>query len=163
MGSAKLPTRLLPACPKPSAYFSLYSLSHVQLLQSHGLWPARLLCPWDSSGKNIGVGCRFLLQGIFRPRNQTRVSCIAGRFFTDCAEESPPASGCVTHPRTRLIHFQDPKWVPLPGLPTTQPQFTSLRNPRVLLSLFPGLSTSTKQPQPHKQHSSVGPNIGNSI
>ena len=27
--------------------------------------PARLLCPWNSLGKNTGVGCRFLLQGIF--------------------------------------------------------------------------------------------------
>ena len=26
---------------------------------------SRLLCPWDFSGKNTGVGCRFLLQGIF--------------------------------------------------------------------------------------------------
>ena len=26
------------------------------------LW---LLCPWDSPGKNTGVGCHFLLQGIF--------------------------------------------------------------------------------------------------
>ena len=24
-----------------------------------------LLCPWDSPGKNTGVGCRALLQGIF--------------------------------------------------------------------------------------------------
>ena len=24
----------------------------------------RLLCPWEFSGKNIGVGCHFLLQGI---------------------------------------------------------------------------------------------------
>ena len=30
-----------------------------------GLWPARLLCPWDSPGKNTGGGCHFLLQGIF--------------------------------------------------------------------------------------------------
>ena len=31
------------------------------------LWTAasRLLCPWDSPGKNTGVGCRALLQGIF--------------------------------------------------------------------------------------------------
>ena len=28
-------------------------------------WPASLLCPWDSSGKNTGVDCHFLLQGIF--------------------------------------------------------------------------------------------------
>ena len=26
---------------------------------------SRLLCPWDSPGKNTGVGCHFLLQGIF--------------------------------------------------------------------------------------------------
>ena len=34
-------------------------------LWSHGLYPARLLCSWNSPGKNIGVGCHFLLQGIF--------------------------------------------------------------------------------------------------
>ena len=27
--------------------------------------PPRLLCPWDSPGKNTGVGCHALLQGIF--------------------------------------------------------------------------------------------------
>ena len=31
----------------------------------HELELARPLCPWDSPGKNTGVGCRFLLQGIF--------------------------------------------------------------------------------------------------
>ena len=34
-------------------------------LQPHGLWPARLLCPWNSPSKNTGVGCHSLLQGIF--------------------------------------------------------------------------------------------------
>ena len=34
-------------------------------LWPHGLWPARLLCPWDFPGKNTGVFCNFLLQGIF--------------------------------------------------------------------------------------------------
>ena len=34
-------------------------------LQPCGLQPARLLCPWDSSCKNTGVGCLALLQGIF--------------------------------------------------------------------------------------------------
>ena len=31
-------------------------------LQPSGLWLTRLLCPWDSPGKNTGVGCHFLLQ-----------------------------------------------------------------------------------------------------
>ena len=35
-------------------------------LRLHGLQPARLLCPWDSLGKNTGVGCHALLQGIFQ-------------------------------------------------------------------------------------------------
>ena len=34
-------------------------------LRPHGLQPARLLCPWDSSGKITGIGCHTLLQGIF--------------------------------------------------------------------------------------------------
>ena len=28
----------------------------------HGLQPTRFLRPWDSPGKNTGVGCHFLLQ-----------------------------------------------------------------------------------------------------
>ena len=31
----------------------------------HGPYPAGLLCPWDFPGKSTGVGCHFLLQGIF--------------------------------------------------------------------------------------------------
>ena len=34
-------------------------------MHPHGLQPARLLCPWDSPGKNTGVGCHALLQEIF--------------------------------------------------------------------------------------------------
>ena len=47
-----------------SAYAGLVVklLSH---LPPHGLWPTRLLCPWDFPGKNAGVGCHLLHQGIF--------------------------------------------------------------------------------------------------
>ena len=31
-------------------------------MRSHTRQPSRLLCPWDSPGKNTGVGCHFLLQ-----------------------------------------------------------------------------------------------------
>ena len=34
-------------------------------LWPHGLYPTRLLFPWNSPSKNTGVGCDFLLQGIF--------------------------------------------------------------------------------------------------
>ena len=35
----------------------------------------------DSSGKNTGVGCHALFQGIFPTRDWNQVSCIAGGFF----------------------------------------------------------------------------------
>ena len=34
-------------------------------LRPHGLQSTRFLCPWDFPGKDTGVGCHFLLQGIF--------------------------------------------------------------------------------------------------
>ena len=46
---------------------------------------ARYLCPWDSPGKNTGVGCRALLQGIFLIRVEAASltsPALAGGFFT---------------------------------------------------------------------------------
>ena len=34
-------------------------------LRPHGLQSVRLLCPWSFPDTNTGVGCHFLLQGIF--------------------------------------------------------------------------------------------------
>ena len=53
--------------------------------QTYGLQPARLLCPRDSPGENIGVHCHFLLQGIFPPQGLNPISyspALTGRFFT---------------------------------------------------------------------------------
>ena len=44
-------------------------------LQPHGLRPTRLLCPWDSPGKNTGVGCHALLQGIFPTQGLGLLHC----------------------------------------------------------------------------------------
>ena len=47
---------------------SMCMLSHYVMSDSlwlHGLQPVRLLCPWDFPGKNTGVCCHVLLQGIF--------------------------------------------------------------------------------------------------
>ena len=40
------------------------SRCRVRLFSTPWLQPTRI-CPWDSPGKNTGVGCHFLLQGIF--------------------------------------------------------------------------------------------------
>ena len=52
------------------------------------LWtiPASFLCPWDSPGKNTGVGCHALLQGIFptqglSPHSLLSPALASGFFF----------------------------------------------------------------------------------
>ena len=45
----------------------LYVCVHAQLCPTFcNPMPAMLLCPWDFPGKNTGVGCHFLIQGILR-------------------------------------------------------------------------------------------------
>ena len=53
-------------------------LSGVWLLATPWTVASRLLCPWDSPGKNTGVGCHALLQGIFPTQgsNPSLFSCI---------------------------------------------------------------------------------------
>ena len=61
--------------------------------------PTRLLSPWDSSGKNTGVGCHFLLQGIVLAQGSNLSflyhPALAGGFFT-----AAPAQGRVQAPGT---------------------------------------------------------------
>ena len=70
---------LIPAYNSSSPTFFIFSckitlsialccvvLSHSVMSDSlgpHGLYPTRLLYPWDFPGKNPGVGSHFLLQG----------------------------------------------------------------------------------------------------
>ena len=58
-------------------------------MQPHRRWPTRLPRPWDSPGKNTGVGCHFLLQ------------CMKGK------SESEVAQSCLT--------LRDPMVCSLPG------------------------------------------------
>ena len=51
----------------------------------------------DSPGKNTGVGCRALLQGIFPTRDRTQVSHIVGRFFTIWATRKAQRSMSLYH------------------------------------------------------------------
>ena len=43
--------------------------------------PSRLFRPWNFPGKNTGVGCHFLLQGIF-PTQRSNFPVLGGGFFT---------------------------------------------------------------------------------
>ena len=59
-------------------------------VRPHRRQPTRLLRPWDSPGKNTGVGCHFLLQC----RKVKSLSCV--RLFATpwtAAYQSPPSMG----------------------------------------------------------------------
>ena len=54
-------------------------------LQTHGLYPTRLLCPWESPGKTTGVGCHARFLGLPDPRikpESLMSPALASGFFT---------------------------------------------------------------------------------
>ena len=60
-------------------------------LRPNGLYsPSGFSIHEDSPGKNTEVGSLSLLQGIFPTHGLNRVSCIAGRFFTNRAIREAP-------------------------------------------------------------------------
>ena len=83
----------------------------VDSLQSHGLQPARFLCPWNFPGKNTGAGCHFRLQGIL-PRTELMSlmsPALVGGFFTiNTTWEGSLAGlrGCSRSPMCRQYRFQ---------------------------------------------------------
>ena len=64
----------------------LSPFSRVQLFVIPWTVAHQLLCPWDSPGKNTGVGCHALLQGIFPTQGLNLCLLyflpLAGGFFT---------------------------------------------------------------------------------
>ena len=51
-------------------------------LRPYGLQAVGLHCPWNFPGKNTGMGCHFLFQGIFLTQGLNPHLCTVGRFFT---------------------------------------------------------------------------------
>ena len=59
-------------------------------VRPHRRQPTRLPCPWDSPGKNTGVGCHFLLQCVkAKSESEVAQSCPTLSDPMDC---SPPGS-----------------------------------------------------------------------
>ena len=55
-------------------------------VRPHGLQPTRLLRPWDSPGKNTGVGCHFLLQCMkVESESEVAQSCLTLSDPMDCS------------------------------------------------------------------------------
>ena len=80
-------------------------------VRSHRWQPTRLLRPWDSPGKNTGVGCHFLLQ-CMKVKSESEVvqSCPTLRNSMD---SSPPGSSVHGIFQARVLEwgaiaFSDP-------------------------------------------------------
>ena len=66
-------------------------------VQPHRRQPNRLLCPWDSPGKNTGMGCHFLLQ-CMKMKSESEVAqwCLTLRLLVTpwtAAYQAPPSVG----------------------------------------------------------------------
>ena len=71
----------------------LSHFSHVQLCDPiDGSPPGS--CPWDSPGKNTGVGCHFLLQCMkVKSEREATQSCPTLSDPMDCSHQAPPSMG----------------------------------------------------------------------
>ena len=55
-------------------------------VRPHRQQPTRLPCPWDSPGKNTGVGCHFLLQCMkVKSESEVAQSCLTLSDPMDCS------------------------------------------------------------------------------
>ena len=84
-------------------------------VRPHRRQPTRLLRPWDSPGKNTGVGCHFLLQ-CMKVKSESEVAQ-SGPTLHDPMDCSPPGSAVHGISQARVL-----EWVPLlpPMWSTTQ-------------------------------------------
>ena len=85
------------------------SVMSVSLLP-HGLQSARLLCQWGFPGKNTGMSCHFLLQGIFPTQG-------LNPGFLHCSQSvSSVTQSCPTLRLHRLQHTRPPCPSPTSGV-----------------------------------------------
>ena len=63
-------------------------------VRPHRQQPTRLRCPWDSPGKNTGVGCHFLLQHMkVKSESEVAQSCLTLLDPMDCSPPGSPVRG----------------------------------------------------------------------
>jgi len=99
---------LLP--PSTVAAAAAKSLQSCLTLRLHSRQPNRLLRPWDSPGKNTGVGCHFLLQ-CMKVKSESEDAQLCPT-LCDPIDGSPPGSTAVPGiPQARTL-----EWVAISSL-----------------------------------------------
>ena len=110
-------TRLHPALHSFPGYVAATakSLSVVSdSVRPHRGQPTRLRHPWDSLGKNTGVGCHFLLQ-CMKMKGESEVAqlCLTLSDPMDC---SPPGSSIHGILQTRVLEWGAIAYTQFPGM-----------------------------------------------
>ena len=75
-------------------------------LWPHGLSPTRLLCPWGSPGKNTGVGCHSLLQGIFLTHGSNQGLLHCRQILYHLSHKGSPIIHILIHSLIQLLTQQ---------------------------------------------------------
>ena len=92
------------------------------LCKAHRWQPTRLPHPRDSPGKNIGVGCHFLLQRM-KEKSESEVaqSCPTLATPWTAAYQAPPSMGFSRQEYLSELPFPSPEDLPDPGIKARYP------------------------------------------
>ena len=64
---------------------------------------SRLLCPWDSPGRNTGVGCHFLLQGIFLTQELNSGLLHCRQVLSQLSYKGSPRGILLSHKKNEIM------------------------------------------------------------
>ena len=70
-------------------------------VRPHRWQPTMLLCPWDSPGKNTGMGCHFLLQ-CMKVKSESEVAQSRPILHVPMDYQAPPVHGIF---QTRVLEW----------------------------------------------------------
>ena len=134
-------------------------------VRPHRQQPTRLPCPWDSPGKNTGVGCHFLLQCVkVKSESEVTQSCLTLSDPMDCSLPGSSVHGifpgkstgvgchCLLHQFSSAAQscptLCDPVNCSTPGLPVHHqlPEFTQTHVHRVGDAIKPSHPLSSPSP-----------------
>ena len=87
-------------------------------VQLHRQQPTRLLCPWNSPGKNTRVRCHFLLQCV-KVKSLGHVQLFVTPWTV--AYQAPPFMGFSRQEYWSVLLFPSPADLPYPGIEPVSP------------------------------------------
>ena len=98
------------------------SLQSCPTLQPHRRQPTGLPRPWDSPGKNTGVGCHFLLQ-CMKVKSESEVTqvCQTLSHPMDCSLPAPLSMGFSRQEYWSGVPLPSPGDLPDPGIKPRSP------------------------------------------